>query len=473
VEAELPRTRTKKIKRKESQEILLRIIQAAPKEHGAKENISSEITKSLSVVCGVAQSTIHAGTKLREDLGFDSLMAVELSAALSQLKDVHLESQDLEKCETVSEVIALVGRRNPIMTPEETIEEINIPSWIASPVKNALGSIQMSLYRSLLDTKIYGKANIPQNRQVIAVSNHTSHLDMGLIKYALGSYGRQVVGLAAQDYFFEGNKWKVAYFSDLTNLAPIDRKKGYRTSIRQAKGIVESGHVALIFPEGTRQTSGQIAEFRPMVGQLSLETGVEILPMYLDGAYNILPKGSFVPAGNKLSVHIGPPINPKEIQSWIPDLKQSKIARVIAQIAQFSVEELRDGRAYIPSKEDMNRWLGESQKKSTIELALDKLKERYDPERIVAPRSWYFTLDGKEGKRYTISVDTEKINIIEGKPVNGKADCVVKTTSAMLSRMILECYVPSMTEFASGKVKTNAPNLLFEFQKVFLFKEDA
>jgi hypothetical protein len=121
----------------------------------------------------------------------------------------------------------------------------------------------------------------------------------------------------------------------------------------------------------------------------------------------------------------------------------------------------------------MNRWLGENKKKSTLKLALEKLKEKYDPERVVAPRSWYFTLDGKEGKRYTISVDKEAITIIEGKPANGKADCVVKTTSAMLSRMILESYVPSMTEFASGKVKTNAPNLLFEFQKVFLFKEDA
>ena len=97
---------------------------------------------------------------------------------------------------------------------------------------------------------------------------------------------------------------------------------------------------------------------------------------------------------------------------------------------------------------------------------------KYHSDRIVAPRSWYFTLDGKEGKRYTISVDKETISITEGKPASGKADCVIKTTSSMLSRMILEGYVPSMTEFASGKVKTNAPNLLFEFQKVFQLKED-
>jgi len=209
-----------------------------------------------------------------------------------------------------------------------------------------------------------------------------------------------------------------------------------------------------------------------MVGQLSLETGVEILPMFLDGAHDILPKGSFVPKGSRLRVHIGPTINPKQIVSWLGDLKPSKVARVIAQIAQFAVEELRDGRVYLPKEEDMNRWLGETQKKSPIEQALDKLKEKYHCDRIVAPRSWYFTLDGKEGKRYTISVDKETISITEGKPTGGKADCVIKTTSDMLSRMILEGYVPSMTEFASGKVKTNAPNLLFEFQKVFQLKED-
>ena len=111
------------------------------------------------------------------------------------------------------------------------------------------------------------------------VSNHSSHLDMGLVKHALGSYGKDIAALAAKDYFFEGNKWKVAWFRHLTNVEPLDRRSGFRTSMKQAKEVIDSGRVVLIFPEGTRQTSGQLAEFKPMVGILSLETGVDILPM--------------------------------------------------------------------------------------------------------------------------------------------------------------------------------------------------
>ena len=56
---------------------------------------------------------------------------------------------------------------------------------------------------------------------------------MGLVKYALGKYGRKLVALAAKDYFFEGNPWVVAYFEQMTNLEPLDRQRGYRASLRQ------------------------------------------------------------------------------------------------------------------------------------------------------------------------------------------------------------------------------------------------
>ena len=57
-----------------------------------------------------------------------------------------------------------------------------------------------------LHRKVIGQEDIPANRQLIVVSNHCSHLDMGLVKHALGSYGRKMVALAAKDYFFEGSR---------------------------------------------------------------------------------------------------------------------------------------------------------------------------------------------------------------------------------------------------------------------------
>ena len=58
-----------------------------------------------------------------------------------------------------------------------------------------------------------------------------------------------------------------------------------------------------------------------------------------------------------------------------------------------------------------------------------------------------------------------------GKPTEGNADCVIKTNQELLRKMILESYVPQMSEFLSGRIKTSSPALLMEFQKIFKLQE--
>src|SRR3954468_573907 len=130
---------------------------------------------------------------------------------------------------------------------------------------------------------VYGRADIPHNRNTIVASNHASHLDMGFVKYALGAYGDGLVSVAAQDYFFEGSRLRRAYFENLTNLAPFDRKSGLRAALRQAGDVIERGRTVLIFPEGTRSPNGGIQEFKPAIGHLALTYAVDILPVYLGG----------------------------------------------------------------------------------------------------------------------------------------------------------------------------------------------
>ena len=81
----------------------------------------------------------------------------------------------------------------------------------------------------------------------------------------------------------------------MTNLEPLDRQRGYRASLRQAVEVVEGGNIVLLFPEGTRRIDGTIGEFKPLVGQLALETNVDILPLYLEGTFDAMPKGAVLP----------------------------------------------------------------------------------------------------------------------------------------------------------------------------------
>src|SRR6185503_9459127 len=146
-------------------------------------------------------------------------------------------------------------------------------------------------------------------------------------KYALGSYGEGLVSLAAQDYFFEGGRLRRAYFENLTNLAPFDRKGGLRQAIRQAGEIIEQGKTVLIFPEGTRSPSGAIQEFKPVIGHLALAHEIDILPVYLGGTHRALPKGKRVPVRRDITAKIGPPLEIAELKRLTAGMKTSQASR--------------------------------------------------------------------------------------------------------------------------------------------------
>src|SRR5262249_25073004 len=84
-----------------------------------------------------------------------------------------------------------------------------------------------------------------------------SHLDMGRVKHALGDHGKNLIALAAKDYFFDS--WRGFYFKNFTNLLPMERQRSLKESLRLASEVIASGLILLIFPEGTRSPSGQMA----------------------------------------------------------------------------------------------------------------------------------------------------------------------------------------------------------------------
>jgi len=171
--------------------------------------------------------------------------------------------------------------------------------------KRSLALGQRLLYRGALDTTVRGEKHIPQHTNFIVAANHASHLDMGVIKVALGEAGTELTSLAAADYFFR-NKYRRAFFQHFTNLVPMERSGSIRKSMDTAERVLRQGRSMAVFPEGTRSTSGEMADFLPSLGYLALRAEVGILPAYITGTYESLPKGSAVPRARDLGVTFGP-----------------------------------------------------------------------------------------------------------------------------------------------------------------------
>jgi long-chain acyl-CoA synthetase len=89
------------------------------------------------------------------------------------------------------------------------------------------------------NTKSKAKRTFRSTRIFIVASNHTSHLDMGLVKRALGKdVAEQTVAVAAADYWFD-TKYKRAYMNNFTTLIPIERTGSLRQALRHVTEILK------------------------------------------------------------------------------------------------------------------------------------------------------------------------------------------------------------------------------------------
>jgi long-chain acyl-CoA synthetase len=385
---ELPRTATRKVKRPEVVEMLQTLEERAKKktkqvaESKGDDNVLW-LRKIVATVSNRPLSDIATDDKLA-DLGFDSLMFVELQAAVEDAGGRVASPDTLNEVQTVRELLTAVQRvdkrKKMVDEPkaeEKKEDEIFVPSIIRKLGNSIVDFAQGALYDSVLDTKIEGEANVPVHTNFIVASNHASHLDMGLVKKALGrDVAEQTVAVAAADYWFD-TKYKRAYMNNFTTLIPIERTGSLRQSLRHVTQILNEGYNTLIFPEGGRQETGIIAEFKPIIGYLALNEKVGILPVYLWGTFEAFPKGATIPKkasiGARVGAKVGRFLDYDELLEMTKGVPNTEAYRLIAARVQHEIENMRDGKR---DKFDVaavrKRWRAERRKTRKQEPVIDE-----------------------------------------------------------------------------------------------------
>jgi long-chain acyl-CoA synthetase len=106
-------------------------------------------------------------------------------------------------------------------------------------------------------------------------------------------------------------------------------------------------------------------------------------------------------------------------------------------------------------------------KKHPLVALFEELPGRFLKGTTDVPVSWYFSLgDGAEGK-WTVRATSEAVEVVNAKPDGGVADCVLKTTPDVLTKIIREAWLPGPSDFMAGAVKTNDVAVLIRFSEVF------
>jgi 1-acyl-sn-glycerol-3-phosphate acyltransferase len=209
--------------------------------------------------------------------------------------------------------------------------------------QNAARWVAWSLNRLLLcgwfRLKVIGAGYLPSQGPLLIASNHTSHLDYAALFAASGAEPSRAYALGAKDYFFK-SRFRAMLFKAL-NVLPFDRRGNFVEDLQVCCRAVEHGHALIVFPEGTRSVTGELQAFKPGIGMLALETGVPIVPAYIDGAFEALPKGAHWPRRHPVTVRFGPPLEMAAYQERRGEISNHRLYREIVEELRLRVEALR------------------------------------------------------------------------------------------------------------------------------------
>ena len=208
--------------------------------------------------------------------------------------------------------------------------------------RNILSRAHTEVFRRGLEIQVSGRSEIPKNRQVLIASNHASHLDYGVLRVALHDRVIGMSALAAADYFFD-RRWKRRLLLPLTDLIPVMRQGSLGLALKGAESAIAEGRSILIFPEGTRSLDGHVQSFRPGIGYLQRRSQLPILPIYVEGTIDILPKGKTLPKGRNINVRIGTLIEDRTLESLTQSMRPSEAYVAVAEHVRQRIMALSEG----------------------------------------------------------------------------------------------------------------------------------
>ena len=308
------------------------------------------------------------GRELAADLNLSSLERVEILSAIEDRYQVEIDDSQFTESTTVRDLQRLIqgqagsladsGAAVPgsssgeshqgksgapgfdVAASPEAPRGFTFPHWALSRPVNML---RAALYYLLIwpattllgKPRIIGRQNLRGRRgPFLIVSNHVFMVDPGYVMAVLPwrlrhrlavamdgelieSFHRPPVRFGLLRRIFERSKYYL--ITVIFNVFPLPQKAGFRSSFAYAGESVDRGYNVLVFPEGERTRTGEIAAFREGIGLLAGDLGIPVVPVRLSGLYQL--KGRHIAPPHSVRVDIGPAVD------FPPGMDHAAIAR--------------------------------------------------------------------------------------------------------------------------------------------------
>lgn len=156
----------------------------------------------------------------------------------------------------------------------------------------------------LIPVKVRGRENIEKGKSYVFVANHQGAFDIFLIYGYLNRNFKWMMKKGLRKIPFVGKACESAGHIFVDRSGP----KKIQEMIDQAKLSLINGISVVVFPEGARTFTGHMGYFKRGAFQLANELEMDVVPITINGSFNILPRTKLWPKWNRLELVIHKPI---------------------------------------------------------------------------------------------------------------------------------------------------------------------
>ena len=318
-EPDFPRTPTQKPILPRIRELVESAKSAATENTRAPDSLTGLIAR----ITGRPVQLASGDANLETDLHLTSLDRVELMSALEERHQVDLNEAQFQDVTTVAQLEKLLvqGGSSPIQHV--------FPTW---PQHWLINAFRLAVYYLiawpatylLAAPRIRGRENLQGlDGPVLVVSNHVTYLDIAWILPALPARLRNRLAtamggerlarmrrpensLSLFQRFLERSRYFLAL--SLFNVFPLPKQSGFLQSFHFAGNLADRRWNVLVFPEGKTTEDGEMAPFRSGIGLLAQQLKIPVVPIHLDGLYDVKRSKRIFARPGQVQVKIGAPV---------------------------------------------------------------------------------------------------------------------------------------------------------------------
>lgn len=174
------------------------------------------------------------------------------------------------------------------------------------------GKVCLWLHFSPIEVKGLEILHRDPRRTYVVVANHQSAFDIFALYGYIHLPFKWVLKEELRKMPFVGKACADAGFIFVDDSKP----SSITHTMNAARETLKRGHSIFIFPEGSRTETGCMTRFKKGAFVMASELGVALLPISIDGAYDILKRGSWIPKPHRIRLTIHEPIDPLSLGEY-------------------------------------------------------------------------------------------------------------------------------------------------------------